>query len=172
MFKQALIDGLIWSLLWIGFIFMILKWFPWELLHDYPEDIQKASKLPKPTPKQQKKSNIWSGIVSAIIFISLLWFGLRTFAGIKVSFSTLFYYYLIIVMTWNVLDLLIMDWIIVCTITPDIVIIKGTKGCKGYKDYMFHFKGFLIGCFYSFLTAVIFSGIAYFILNYVMIKFY
>ncbi|OUM67564.1 hypothetical protein PIROE2DRAFT_4968 [Piromyces sp. E2] len=167
---QALYDGLIWSVLWMVYVYMILKCFPWEMLHDYPEDIQKASKLPKPTLKQQKKSKLWSSLGGAIIILSLIIFGINKFSNETVPFLTLFIYMFIVVMTWNVIDLLIMDWIIVCTITPDWVIIKGTKGCQGYKDYIFHFKGFLIGCFYSFITGILFSGINYLILKYIIWK--
>ena len=170
MLTQALFEGLIWSLMWSLYVFLILKLCPWEMLHDYPEDIQKASKLPKPTLKQQKQSKLWSGIGGLIIIVSLSYFGLNRYAEERVSLLTLFIYIFIIAMTWNVFDLIVMDWIIVCTITPEWIIIKGTKGCKGYKDYMFHFKGFLIGCFYTFIIAVIFSGIDYAILKYILWK--
>jgi hypothetical protein len=69
-------------------------------------------------------------------------------------------------MMWNTIDLLVMDWLLVCSITPKIVVIEGTEGCKGYKDYMFHFKGFLIGCVYTAIMAIIFSGITYGILRF------
>ncbi len=36
---------------------------------------------------------------------------------------------------------------------------KRTEDCKGYIDYFFHFKGFQIGCVYTALTALLFSGI-------------
>ncbi|ORX75428.1 hypothetical protein BCR32DRAFT_271910 [Anaeromyces robustus] len=170
MYVQALYEGLIWSALWIGYVYMIIKLFPWTMLHDYPEDIQKASKIPKPTLKQQRSSYIWSSIGGLIILLSLIAFGLQAFKDEKVSLLTLFIYIFIIVMSWNVIDLIIMDWLIVCTITPDWIVIKGTKGCKGYKDYMFHFKGFLIGCIYTTITALLFSGVDYIILKYLIWK--
>lgn len=64
--------------------------------------------------------------------------------------------------------LLIMDWLIICIITPKWVVIEGTEGCKGYKDYMFHFKGFLIGCVYTAIMAVIMTGVDYLILRFLI----
>ena len=48
MIKVALAEGLIWSVLWIIYVYILVTKFPWEMLHDYPEDIQKASTLPEP----------------------------------------------------------------------------------------------------------------------------
>ena len=48
------------------------------------------------------------------------------------------------------------------------MLIEGTEGCKGYKDYMYHFKGFLIGCVYSAIMALIISGIDYLILRFIV----
>ncbi len=75
------------------------------------------------------------------------------------TYWELFVFLWVVVFVWNLLDLLVMDWLIVCTITPDWLILEGTKGCKGYKDYAFHGKGFLIGCGYTTLTAAVFAGL-------------
>lgn len=52
MIVTAFIEGLIWSALWIIYVYIIVRCFPWQLLHDYPEDIQEAATLKKPTDKQ------------------------------------------------------------------------------------------------------------------------
>jgi tetrahydromethanopterin S-methyltransferase subunit B len=44
-----------------------------------------------------------------------------------------------------VFDLLILDWLMFCTWTPQFVVLPGTEGMAGYKDYGLHFRGFLIG---------------------------
>ncbi|WP_026499133.1 hypothetical protein [Butyrivibrio sp. WCD2001] len=163
---NAIIAGLMWSVLWIGYIFVVLKWYPWELLHDYPEDIKEAATLPEPTDKQKKQAKLVCGIICLVIFGSLLAFGLTKFASAQTPFLMVLIYIFILGMTWNAIDLLVMDWILVCLITPKIVVIEGTEGCKGYKDYMFHFKGFLIGCVYTAIMAIVFSGIIYGILKF------
>lgn len=45
MIRSALINGMIWSALWIAYVYMLLKCFPWEMVHEYPEDIKKSHNL-------------------------------------------------------------------------------------------------------------------------------
>lgn len=64
MIRSALIEGLIWSVLWIIYVYIIVVRFPWEMLHDYPEDIRKASFLPEETPAQKRNAKLFSAIGS------------------------------------------------------------------------------------------------------------
>lgn len=38
---------------------------------------------------------------------------------------------------FNLVDWLILDWLIVCTITPRFMVLPGTEGMAGYKNYGF-----------------------------------
>ena len=165
---NALICGLIWSVMWSIYVFMILKFYPFSMLHDYPKDIQAAATVEKPTRAQEQAAKRFGAVGGLIIFGVLLLFGLFRFHSEQASFWQVLKYIFIIAMTWNVVDLLIMDWLIVCTITPKWIIIKGTEGCKGYKDYFFHFKGFLLGCVYTTIMALLFSGIDYAVLRFLI----
>lgn len=55
----------------------------------------------------------------------------------------------------NIYDLLIIDWLIFCTITPKFIVISGTLGNEGYKNYNIHFFNFL-------RAFIIISGISIF----------
>ena len=44
MYITALIEGLVWSVLWIIYAYVIVTKYPWQMMHDYPEDIQKAAR--------------------------------------------------------------------------------------------------------------------------------
>ena len=167
---QALGYGLIWSVMWSVYVFLILKFYPFSMLHDYPKDIQAAATIEKPTKAQEKASKQFGAVGGLIIFGVLLAFGLLRFHSEQASFLQVLKYIFIIAMTWNVIDLLIMDWLIVCTITPKWIVLRGTEGCKGYKDYFFHFKGFLVGCLYTALMALLFSGIDYAVLRFLIWK--
>ena len=168
MMSTALLLGLIWSGLWMAFLYVIMKYFPWEMLHDYPEDVRKASILPEPTGKQKRNAKIFGGIGSVIIFGALIAFGLLRFRAERAVFLTLFWFLFIIAMSWNVIDLLVMDWLLVCTVRPAWLIIPGTENCSSYSDYGYHFKGFLIGCIYTTIMALIFAGIDYAILRFLI----
>ena len=138
------------------------------MLHDYPEDVRKASTLPEPTGKQKRNAKFFGGIGSVIIFGALIAFGLLRFRAERADFLTLFWFLFIIAMSWNVIDLLVMDWLLVCTVRPAWLIIPGTENCSSYSDYRYHFKGFLIGCIYTTIMALIFAGIDYAILRFLI----
>jgi hypothetical protein len=164
----ALIEGMVWSVLWIIYVYVIVTKYPWQMMHDYPEDIQKAATLAEPTEKQNKSVKIFGLVGSLIIFAAIILFGLFYFANSEVTFLKVFIFIFIIAMTWNVIDLLVMDWLIICIITPRWVVIEGTEGCKGYKDYMYHFKSFWIGCVYTTVMALVISIVEYLLLRFVM----
>ena len=107
MMSDALLWGLIWSGLWMAFLYVIMKYFPWEMLHDYPEDVRRASTLPEPAGKQKRNAKIFGGIGSIIIFEALILFGLLRFRAERADFLTLFWFLFIIAMSWNVIDLLV-----------------------------------------------------------------
>jgi uncharacterized membrane protein YjjB (DUF3815 family) len=46
-----------------------------------------------------------------------------------------------------------------CTLTPKFLIIPGTAGMAGYKDYMFHFRGFIIGTILSAIIGAVLAGV-------------
>lgn len=165
MILTAFLKGLVWSALWIIYVYVIVTRFPWKMMHDYPKDIQEASTLPEPTDKQKHNSSLFGIIGALVIFGAVIAFGLCQFKQAPISFWSVFFFIFIIAMSWNVIDLLIMDWLIICTLTCKWVVIPGTEGCKGYKDYFYHFKAFLIGCVYSTLMALAVAGLDYTILR-------
>ena len=100
-----------------------------------------------------------------IILITLAVFGIEHFRNTVFSFFELFLFLFIIGQTWNAVDLIIMDFLIVCTLRPKWVVLPGTDGCLGYGDYFFHFKGFLIGCVYTAIMALLIAGIDWAVLH-------
>ena len=159
MFVNVLWKGLLWSALWMAYVYGIMKFFPWEMLHEYPEEIQRACTLKEPTLSQKRKSKIYNIVTSLFLFGLLMAFGLWQFWGEPVAFWRVFLYLFGIAMTWNVVDLLVMDWLIVCTLRPSWVILPGTEDCSSYGNLGHHFKGFLLGCLYMALLALLFAGI-------------
>ena len=138
------------------------------MVHEYPKDIKEKTTLKEPDASQKKKAKLYGGLGSLVLFVVLILFPVLYFRGGSFSFLNVFLYTWIIAFTWNVVDLIIMDWLLVCTVTPDWLVLPGTKGCKGYKDYYFHFKGFLQGCVYITITALIMAAPAYLPLRFVI----
>lgn len=167
---QALFAGLVWSALWFAYVYAIMRLAPWEMLHDYPDDVRAASTLPEPMDAQKKRAKLLSGIGGLVIFGVLIAFGLWHFRSGNAAFLQVFLYIGIVAMTWNVIDLLVMDWLIVCTLRMKWIVIPGTENCESYKDYFYHFKGFLIGCVYTALLSLVIAGLDYAALYFLIWK--
>lgn len=65
-----------------------------------------------------------------------------------------------ILMIFNLVDLLIIDWLIFCWITPRFVVIPSTEGMKGYKDYKIHLRGAMIGTPFLIIVSLFIAAIA------------
>lgn len=164
----ALLEGLVWSALWIAMLLLMFFNFPWLLVHDYPADARKAAKLPKPTALQRRNGRLFTAICYVVLLGTLMGAGLVQYRFNPTAFGYIFLHLWLICMMWNVVDLLIFDWLIFCTITPKSFILPGTEGCKGYKDYKFHVIGFLKGLVYMTLMALIFGGLDFIILKFLI----
>lgn len=128
---------------------------PRLLLQDYPASIQ-AAVLPKTVDERRMAL-----IVGVPFLILLLLFPawsswtLPLHEGHPPTFGALFVNTFFVASTFNVTDWLILDWLVFCTITPRFVVIPGTEGMPAYKDYYFHFRGFLIGTALSIALALV-----------------
>ena len=85
-------------------------------------------------------------------------------AGLTPTFATVFAAAFVAAFTFNLIDLLILDWLVFVTWRPRVIVLPGTEGLAGYGDYGFHFRGFLKGLVFCFaaglLTALSASGLA------------
>lgn len=160
--SQAIVDGFIWSLLWVAVIALILWKVPQQLVHDYPKEIQAVVVLPPVNKKIYK----WIIVPALIILVGYLFFSvITTYGAAEVAFWMPMLHVFVMCIVWNSVDLLIMDWLIFCTIQPKFMILPGSEGHPAYKDYYFHFRGFLIGCAYSVIGGVVCGGIGYALLK-------
>lgn len=76
-----------------------------------------------------------------------------------ISFFPLFFNAFGVVFIFNLVDLLLLDWLLFCFITPNFLIIPGTEGMQAYKDYGYHFRAFLIGTVLSIAAGLVIVGI-------------
>lgn len=76
------------------------------------------------------------------------------------TFVTAFMGTFIVLLTFNLVDLVILDWLIFVTLQPRFFILPGTEGLAGYKDYAFHFKAFLRGVVLCLIASAVVAGVA------------
>lgn len=157
--SKILIDGAIVSAIASLYLLAVLYLNPRLFLQDYPEDIQRA--VPQKT-KEEKRLSIMLGTPFLILlllgpFISTL--NLKFQGGGELSFFVAFSQAFGVVFIFNLVDWLILDWLIFCTITPGFLIIPDTEGMAGYKDYSFHFRAFLAGTVLSIIAGLIMGAL-------------
>ena len=167
-FQTGIFFGLVFSILFSSLLLVMVKINPEMMLNDYPPDIKAQYGPASEKTKQQRKPYvllfllILLGVpILSILRLDQMIAGVPSFLEVFVNIFTLF-------LVFNIVDLLILDWLIFCAITPRFIVLPGTEGMAGYKDYGFHFRGFLIGITVCLVSGLVFAGIAtlvYFILG-------
>jgi hypothetical protein len=157
--SRILAHGAFLSLVASAFIAVTMRINPRIWLQDYPQDIQ--DQVP-PKNAQERWISLLLGIpflivLLAVPFISTL--TLKDQRGSAISFLPLFANAFGISFIFNLVDWLLLDWLMFCTITPQFVVIPGTEGAAGYRNYAFHFRGFLIGTVFSAFAGVLIAGL-------------
>ena len=110
----------------------------------YPPDIKA-----KFGPMSARASRI-RPFVAAVFFVIVLAIPLIGLSSLRssvdnIQFLPALVYSVTVLLVFNVFDLLVLDWLFFCTIQPRQMVLPGTEGMPGYRDYSFHFKGFLKG---------------------------
>ena len=160
---KIVLDGAILSTVASLILIASLYFNPRLFLQDYPKDIQ--SKVPPKTEKEKRQSLIvgipFLIVLVAVPFISTL--ALKRQCAEDVSFVHLFLNAFGVAFIFNLVDLLLLDWLMFCIITPKFVVIPGTAGMGGYKDYFYHFKASIIGTILSVVVGLVIAGIVSFL---------
>jgi hypothetical protein len=91
------------------------------------------------------------GVVTLVI-VTASFSTIRTNGGGKIPFRTAFVHLFVMFSVFNVVDVLLIDWPLVA-IGPRFIVLPGTEGSAGYKDYWFHFRGFLVGAVLIFVAS-------------------
>jgi hypothetical protein len=125
---------------------------------DYPPDI-KQKYGPLSARAARLRPYIAAVFFLAVVAIPLLGlFALKARAG-AVPFLDALAFSGVALLVFNAFDLLILDWLLFCTIRPPWIVLPGTEGLAGYRDYRFHFIGFLKGLGFCALGALLVSGL-------------
>ena len=142
---HALAFGLVLSAVLFGLILVVLRVNPEVMINDYPPDVWAKW---GPIGERAKRQRV---LVAVIVLAALLgvvaWSSrsLSALVGSDLSFAAAFAHFVIMFGTFNLLDWLALDWPLAYW-QPRFIVLPGTEGMAGYRDYGFHFQGFLIGC--------------------------
>lgn len=156
--SRALLNG-VWLSLSLTVIMIISGLIALDMwVGDYPPDVRE--KYGPMSAKARRVRPLFAVLVfGAFLLIPVLGLAaLRAELG-SVSFIPALVFGAIAVFVFNLYDLLILDWLLFCTIQPKAMVLPGTEGMAGYRDYRFHFIGFLKGLGFCAVGGLLFSGI-------------
>ena len=155
--------GLFYAIIVTGYLFLLMVSTSPRVwgYSDYSELIK--AKVP-PQTKKEKRLAIIVGLPWIIftfgfpIYSTLI---LKSKLGGEIPFWTAFLNVFVLVCLAVLGDLVILDWLIVSTITPEFVIIPGTEKAD-YKDFSHHYKGHARAAVPLVLLCIIFAGIVWY----------
>jgi hypothetical protein len=159
MFPQLIIHALIYIALASLLLLGLVLYNPRLMLQDYPPAI-KATVPPK--TERENKLSTWLGLpflLVLLVYPVYATFLYQSRSGGQAGFLSLWLYAFLIAFAFNVWDWLVLDWLVFCTITPKQFVIPGSEGHPAYKDYAFHFRGFLVGTVFSAALGLIVAGV-------------
>ncbi|MCL4869921.1 MAG: hypothetical protein KJ063_13210 [Anaerolineae bacterium] len=150
--------GLIYGFLLAGLILGSL-WYNAEMWHqDYPEAIK--AKV-GPISEKAKRQRAWFALLFFPLtfgFPLLVVWRLSLIVG-DVGFAAAFLMVFILFFLFNLIDLLVVDWLIAVYLRPSFLILPGIEGMAEYHDYGYHFRAFLIGLIFCLVSGVVIGGI-------------
>jgi len=150
-----LTDGIALSIVFAVFVVGTLLWKPRMWLQDFPADLQ--AMIPPKTDAEKRLT-----ILFAIPFFILLFGGLGLSAsrfGMDSGFGAMVLHVYLVWQVVNLFDLVIIDWCGIMLVDPMNPPFDGTAGAQGYRDFMFHFVGFIKGSVMGLVFALIVAGI-------------
>jgi len=156
-FTKILTDGAILSLFASLWLMLALKVNPRIFLHDYPAKIQE--KVPQNTKSERRLLYFFGVPFMLLLLLGSFFSTLSLKEQGNAQFWALWLNAAGVVSVFNIVDWLILDWLIFCTLTPRFVVIPGSEGMAEYKDYGFAFRGFLHGTVYSGIGGLVIAGI-------------
>jgi hypothetical protein len=158
--RLVMVYGVPLSLSLSALITMMLVRNPRLLLRSYPEDVRNA--VPPLSVAEKRERACWAAMFLALAFAFPFAAALAAKTAHR-DFLDIFLSGFGVAFLFNLVDWLILDWLIVCTVTPKFVVLPGTAGMAGYKNYRMHFRGFLLGSVVSLAIGLLMATAATFL---------
>ena len=155
----ALFYGAIISLVMTVVILITFRWNPEIWVHDAPPKIRERY---GPVNDKAKRDGRIAGIPTFLLLGGVLVYAIVDLyqrAGGVPGFWAVFLTVFVAMQTFNVFDLLVIDWLFVANLKPKALMIPGTETWDGFDDYGFYFHGFLVGCVGITVVSVVLAGI-------------
>ncbi len=138
--RRILMDGAVLSGLFSILVILSLYVDATMWVDDYPPDIRAAF---QDSTETHPGIQVAFGGAFMLLMIGGMLLSNRLLyhdLGESYYFSTAFVHTLALFWFINLFDVMVVDWLFFVTLQPDFIVLPGTAGMPGYKDYYFHFK--------------------------------
>lgn len=138
--RRLLVDGSRLSVILSVLIGGSARYNPEMWLQDYPPDIQ--AKFGPMSAQARRQRTVIALPLLLTLFGGVLRStqALKAEQGGKLSFGAAFLHAFLLFEFFVLFDTMVLDWLFFNTIQPAWVILPGTEGLAGYKDYGFHLR--------------------------------
>jgi hypothetical protein len=162
--RHSLYYGAILSAVMTAFILGSLYWRPMIWIGDATPEVQAMAPPLSEGDRRAKRilGVLMIGLMFGIVAVSLV--ALRELAGGVLTYAAAAISTFIILMTFNLVDLLLIDWLIVETMRPKSITFPGAESMNIYGGYAHHFYGFLKGTGFSLVAALVVAAVAVLVL--------
>jgi hypothetical protein len=142
---RILRDGALFSVVGSTYLVLMLRFNCRLFLRHYPEELRK---IVPPKSKHERQMSVLFGVPFVLLLLGFPYVSTRLWQSAsqgRSSFWELFAHAFGVFFLFNLVDLLVLDWLIVCWYVPSWTILPGTEHIARTQPYFHHFKGFLIG---------------------------
>jgi hypothetical protein len=158
---NALLFGSGMSLLLVLIVLLSLRVNPAVGLKDYPPAVLRKGR--KNLPHDTQKHRYTFGIPFLLVVIgAVVLAALRIphITGGEFNFTYAFLTAAVMLMLFNLVDLLVIDWLLGMVVQPGFMVLPGTAGMSAYQDFEFYGKSFLRTSLMVLLYSVAFGAFA------------
>lgn len=157
---HALVWGLVLSAYMTAALFVLARIDLAMWVNDYPPDIRERF---GPISPASRRRGLLLGVPAMAVGLAVAVIGtLRAGGGEALGFGALFLHMFVVISVFNLVDLVVLDWLIFVRLRPGFLVLPGTEDCAGYDDDAFHFNAFLKGtALITVLSAIVARVIAW-----------
>lgn len=138
--ETILVHGAVLSVSGSCILLAAVRFNPRLAARDLPEEIQ--ARTPLLTKGERLQATLFAVPFLALVLVVPLLSGLSFVAQSEggVPFLLVFLPIFSVLFVFNLVDLLILEWLIYCTLTPTFVVIPETEDLPAYKDFSDHLR--------------------------------
>jgi hypothetical protein len=158
--EHSLRYGGILSLILSGIVLVTLIFFPRIWVSRAPADIQRA--LGGLSIPEMRLARVFQ-VISLVSVVGTLGYAVAQLFAMSngaASFLEIAASLFLIMQVWNVVDLLLIDWLLIVKLRPAWMMFPGIEQLPGFGDYGFHFRGFLKGIVLSLVIGIVIAALA------------